>query len=103
MTYLPAQPILDWIEARGGLARVLGVEPNGNHVGQAPGACGGHPRSQYPDYRKWHKTVQRMSRSGRVSVWQADRLCIGLLGTNPALVFGQVWWDAIPDDEEGAA
>ena len=35
----------------------------------------------------------RAARSGVITVWAADRLCVDVLGLHPAAVYGATWWE----------
>lgn len=35
----------------------------------------------------------RAARSGIITVWAADRLCVDVLGLHPAAVYGSLWWE----------
>ena len=97
---LDAQPLLDVIDARGGTRAVLGLPPvAAMYDRERPPVR----QSKDPDVRRWLDTLRRVRRQGRLSPWCADRICVRLLGTLPQLVWGQEWWDAIPDDEGDVA
>lgn len=99
MDTLDARPLLDTIEARGGIRRVLGLPPADAALGRE---FGRRPDRTKDDVARWLRAHHRMRASGEVSVWQADRFCVRLLGTLPCLVYGAEWWDAIPDEGEVA-
>lgn len=82
---LPAQPILDAVEARGGLTEVLGLAPSGLRVTR-------HRHAHDTNVRRWAKAYHRMRTSGTVTVWAADRFCMKVLGANPELIYGRDWW-----------
>lgn len=44
------------------------------------------------------KVLRRMRRTG-LDPWEADRLAVRA-GCLPMEVWGELWWDAIPDEEE---
>ena len=88
-TKLDAGPIIECVNRRGGIARVLGVDHN--NYGDPEDAD--RRVSKDPDLkrlsRQWHRMVQR----GWLTVDAADKWCINVLRVNPALVYGQEWWD----------
>lgn len=67
MRYLPAQPIVVLIEARGGL-----------------GACGIR-------CSRLRRAYTRAKREGVVTIWAADKLAIAI-GHHPSLVWVDAWW-----------
>lgn len=44
------------------------------------------------------KAIERARKTGRLRPHVADRLAVRLLGTHPALIYGDSWW--LPDDEQ---
>lgn len=49
------------------------------------------------------KRVRDVRHLGWIGVYSADRLCIRLLNTNPALIFGgRVWWESVRPEAEAA-
>ena len=82
---LDARPILDALEQRGGIRPLLA------NVGLTTLDLEG---------ARFKRAIYRMRQTGQVSPWQADRFCIRLLGTLPQFVYGQAWWDSIPDEDE---
>jgi hypothetical protein len=72
--HLPARPILDRIEWKGGLAAIL---PGGE---------------QDPDYGRIRKALNRAKDSGAMTVYLADELAIKLLKTHPSFIY-PIWFD----------
>lgn len=38
------------------------------------------------------RAYQKAKLEGSLTVWQADELCIRLLGRHPSEVYGEAWW-----------
>lgn len=72
-TRLPAAPIVERVEARGGIAKVLG------------------PRRLHPHL---HRAYYAIRARGTVTASMADELCIRVLRLHPALVYGLDWTEA---------
>lgn len=78
---LDAAPILDTVDARGGVSAILGHRDD---------------RAAETDRR----AIQRARQRGIIGAHTADRVCIRVLGCHPALVYGSAWWRSIgPPDE----
>ena len=75
---LDAGPLLDLVEGRGGVTAVL------HSVGVGGESAEG---------QRWRDALRRVRRQGVVSVWLADRVCVGLLGTLPELVWGDAFFE----------
>lgn len=75
-TRLDAAPILRVIEARGGIDGVVGGRTD-------------------RDALAFKRMMSKARECGTISVSSADRYCIKILGVNPALIYGEAWWDTI--------
>lgn len=101
MTYLDAQPILDAIDARGGIAACLGrhdlgFDENGKRRSQD------WSDADMRDYLNVARKIGKWRESGRVLVEVADEFCIRRLGVNPVLVYGPAFFDGV-DEPDGVA
>lgn len=76
---LPSAPLIAMVEARGG-------------IGAALTARGLPPRLRAKFSRAYH----RAKSSGTVSLQQADRLCVVVLGKHPCEVWGAEWFVPVP-------
>lgn len=77
--WLPSAPILDLIDAKGGL-RGCGVRRG----------RGGNREAD-----RLAKIYQRARRKQVIHVYAADELCILVLHMHPSFVWGEQWWEAI--------
>ena len=90
---LDAAPLLEAIRRRGGLRHTLGLDDTWH----GPGVRLDRTLHD-PDLHRWARAYHRMRKSGRVSVWQADRFCVHVLGTLPELVWGDAFFDGCDDE-----
>jgi len=93
MTMLPCEPIVEVVSARGGIGAVLGMQPAGVVEPR---------RSRFTDAEcdRWSRAYYRIARRGCVTPELADRFCLEVLDVNPALVYGDVWWDDVDEPDE---
>lgn len=90
---IDATPIIDAINRRGGIAVVLGYDDNLSTGGRS--LEGAASLAHDPDLRRLSRQWYRMVQRGTVSIDGADKWCIRVLGLNPALVYGPLWWEDV--------
>jgi hypothetical protein len=82
---LPSAPIVERIDSRGGIDAVV------------------TDRFDYREKQSIKSRYYKIRQTGEVTSVTADWLCTFLLRVNPALVYGQAWWDSIEEPDEKAA
>jgi hypothetical protein len=101
---LPAQPLLDYLEPRGGVEGMALMYPHLESVNMAnkvPGrAVGGAPGLVVelgPESRRRYDNDRRMllesQKRGWIDLYEADRICIDVLGLHPYFIYGELFYD----------
>lgn len=84
---LDAQPLLDFIESRGGSDRF---------VAQAL-------ITSVAEAERISRAIRRAKERGWVSVYAADDIICGLGGIHPTSIYGEEWWDPTYVDRQAEA
>lgn len=82
--WLDARPLIEAIEARGGLGG-CGIRVNAGDISQADRTY----------YSRLCRSYHRACENGTLTVFAADTLAIKALGVHPVTVWGESWFEAI--------
>ena len=93
---IPAKPLLDYLQANGGLAQLLpGVGVAGEiEIDTAPFRRAVIERTPEENRRErqMRNIVEAASKNGTVPLHSADRLCVEGFGIHPVVVWGADWY-----------
>lgn len=92
MPYIPAQPLLDYIEKKGGidaLPTITGMPVPDPTSGQVPVL---RTREEKAHLTYIHTFVKRARAQGRLTFGAVDDFCITALGCHPFEVYGAAWF-----------
>ena len=87
---LPVQPLVDYVNARGGLGEVMDESGVVNRV-------------NFRERENVRKNYDRAVERGEIPVVTADSLIIRLFGLHPYAVYGEDWWADSEDEPVGVA
>lgn len=86
MKMLPVEPLMEFVEARGGLDTVLRRYPSG-YLRPGETAPPGMPGAN-----GWVDSLRRAQKRGLISDLLVDRFCIKVMRVMPDQVYGDLWW-----------
>lgn len=85
---VPIEPLLSYVNARGGLAEVMDE-------------AGLHNRGrEYRPREAMRKMFDRAVLRGSISVYSADQIIVTLFRQHPVTVYGESWWTTEPEAAE---
>lgn len=98
--WIDPQPLLDYLDERGGLTEVFA-----KYMPTADDGEGFRQELQRSDEEKAlaHRTSHRIAdarRRKRIDYFQADELCCDVLRVHPSEVWGEAWFDLLPEAPE---
>ena len=92
--YIPAAPLIAYVEARGGIYSLIGDPSTMRSVGT---------EQELADFYREETRYKRARARGKIDLFAADAFCIDVLCVHPAAVWGDDWFEFSPDVDNLAA